>query len=51
MQFAYNNFISCQATRSSSYLFEFKIKKHDFLINVIIWFIDFILNEIIFALN
>jgi len=25
MQFAYNNYIFCQATRSSSYVFEFRI--------------------------
>jgi len=30
MQFAYNNFISCQATRFFCYLFDFRTKKHRF---------------------
>ena len=33
MQFASNPGISCQATRSVCYLFEFRIKKHDFFRN------------------
>jgi len=33
MQFASNPGISCQATRSVCYLYEFRIKKHDFFRN------------------
>ena len=44
--FVYHNFIYCQTTRSYSYLFEFTIKKHDFLTNIslIIWYIDFVMT-------
>jgi len=46
MQFAYNNFISCQMTRSSFCLFEFRIKKHDVLImsSHIIGYIDVVIR-------
>jgi len=32
--YIYNTFIYFQAPRSSRYLFEFRIKKHDYLTNV-----------------
>ena len=33
MQFVYDTFISCQATHSTSYVFELRIKTHNFLLS------------------
>jgi len=49
MQFAFNTFISCQVTRSSSYLYELRIKKYICFISIslTIGYIDFVMTTYI----